>query len=71
MGADLPTVFLGEGRTAVEISCGNDFSCAVLDSGEVKCWGEGKWAFISPPPRCSALSPLRPVSRFFPLITLV
>lgn len=53
MGADLPAVFLGEGRTAVEISCGNDFSCAVLDNGEVKCWGSGKLTgyFQSPPSR--------------------
>ena len=32
-------VYLGEGRTAKAISAGNDFTCAVLDDGSVKCWG--------------------------------
>ena len=30
---------LGSGRTAVAISSGDDFTCAILDNGEVKCWG--------------------------------
>ncbi|HII33627.1 MAG TPA: hypothetical protein HA308_01855, partial [Candidatus Thalassarchaeaceae archaeon] len=33
------SVDLGVGRTATSISAGNDFSCAVLDNGAVKCWG--------------------------------
>lgn len=41
MGTALPTVFLGDNRTAVDVSCGQDFSCAVLDDGGVKCWGDG------------------------------
>ena len=32
-------VDLGIGRTATSISAGNDFTCAVLDNGDVKCWG--------------------------------
>ncbi len=32
-------VDLGVGRTAISISAGNDFTCAVLDNGVVKCWG--------------------------------
>ncbi len=39
MGADLPYVDLGPGRTATAVSTGNRFSCAVLDDGSVKCWG--------------------------------
>ena len=31
---------LGVGRTAVGISVGYSHSCAVLDNGEVACWGE-------------------------------
>ena len=30
---------LGEGRTAVAISNGDGFSCAILDNGSVSCWG--------------------------------
>ena len=39
MGDDLPTVDLGAGRTAVDIAAGGSYTCAVLDNGEVKCWG--------------------------------
>ena len=39
MGADLPAVDLGPGRTAVSVTAGNGFTCAVLDDGSVKCWG--------------------------------
>lgn len=39
MGDNLSTVDLGTGRTAVDVSVGNQFSCALLDNGDVKCWG--------------------------------
>ena len=35
------TVNLGAGRTAVSVSLGNDHSCAILDDGSLKCWGDG------------------------------
>lgn len=41
MGAALPAVDFGTGRTALEVSAGNSSSCARLDDGEVKCWGLG------------------------------
>ena len=34
-------VDLGPGRTAVAISAGGDSTCARLDDGGVRCWGEG------------------------------
>ena len=40
MGAALPTVDLGEGRTAIAIAAGLDVTCAVLDTHELKCWGK-------------------------------
>ena len=36
-----PTSSLGAGRTAVALSSGNEYTCAILDNGEVSCWGEG------------------------------
>ncbi|HMQ28377.1 MAG TPA: hypothetical protein PKA98_20480, partial [Acidimicrobiales bacterium] len=40
MGNSLPTLDLGAGRTAHQISAGGFFSCARLDDGTVKCWGQ-------------------------------
>ena len=34
-------VALGAGRTAVALAGGRSFSCAILDTGQVRCWGEG------------------------------
>jgi alpha-tubulin suppressor-like RCC1 family protein len=40
-GDGLPAVNLGTGRTVKEISNGNDHVCALLDNGQIKCWGYG------------------------------
>jgi hypothetical protein len=37
--ADLDYVFLGIDRTAVSLTCGAQFTCVVMDDGNVKCWG--------------------------------
>ena len=39
MGDNLSAVDLGTGRTAVDVSVGDRYSCALLDNGLVKCWG--------------------------------
>jgi hypothetical protein len=39
MGDALPTVDLGTGRTADAIGAGFGHTCAILDDGSVKCWG--------------------------------
>jgi hypothetical protein len=41
MGDALPFVDLGTGRTATAIAASRAHTCAVLDDGSLKCWGEG------------------------------
>ncbi|CAN0443474.1 unnamed protein product, partial [Hapterophycus canaliculatus] len=41
MGDALPTVNLGTGETAVEITAASQHTCALLGSGGIKCWGRG------------------------------
>ncbi len=39
--ASAPAIDLGPGRTAVAIGAGEAHSCAILDTGAVRCWGFG------------------------------
>ena len=39
MGDNLPVVSLGTGRTVVDIAAGYNHNCALLDNGDLKCWG--------------------------------
>ena len=39
MGDNLPYVDLGTGRTATQIFAGEGRACALLDTGDLKCWG--------------------------------
>ena len=39
MGDNLASVDLGYGRTAIKIESSQYSTCAILDSGLVKCWG--------------------------------
>jgi alpha-tubulin suppressor-like RCC1 family protein len=39
MGATLPAVNLGSGRTALQLTAGDSHTCAQLDDSSVKCWG--------------------------------
>lgn len=43
MGDSLPITDLGTGRTAVAITAGDIHSCAILDDGNVKCWGDSSY----------------------------
>src|SRR5262249_46538001 len=40
MGAQLPLVNLGTGKTVTALSAGYEHTCALLNDGKVKCWGE-------------------------------
>jgi alpha-tubulin suppressor-like RCC1 family protein len=39
MGDNLPPVNLGTGKTALQVAVGRSFTCALLNTNEVKCWG--------------------------------
>ncbi len=43
MGELLPVVDLGLSRTATQVACGNDHTCVILDTKEVKCWGRNQY----------------------------
>ncbi len=40
LGDNLPTVDLGTGHSAVAIAAGFTATCAILENGQVKCWGQ-------------------------------
>src|SRR5262249_40681265 len=42
MGAALPVVSLGTGRTAKAVYASQQVTCALLDTNQLKCWG-GFW----------------------------
>lgn len=46
MGAALPAVPLGTGRTAVALALGGDHTCALLDDNSLKCWGNANQGLI-------------------------
>jgi alpha-tubulin suppressor-like RCC1 family protein len=42
-GDDLPPVDLGRGRTARSLAAGAYHTCALLEDGDVKCWGDNRF----------------------------
>jgi alpha-tubulin suppressor-like RCC1 family protein len=43
MGANLPFVNLGTGRTVKQVAAGWVHACAILDNNALKCWGHGNF----------------------------
>ena len=37
----IPPVKLGPGRSAIAIGAGGSHTCAILDDGSIRCWGDG------------------------------
>jgi cysteine-rich repeat protein len=46
MGSNLPAVDLGAGEAAVAVAAGFFHSCAVLQGGQVKCWGKNAFGAL-------------------------
>ena len=47
LGMDiLPTVYLGPGKTAISVRAGLYSSCALLNDGSVKCWGQNSYGLL-------------------------
>ena len=42
MGDNLAPIALGTGRHATQVSVGEQFACALLDNGGIKCWGSNQ-----------------------------
>jgi len=43
MGDSLPTVFQGGGRSVRSVTAGRAHVCVVLDTGDVRCWGDNRY----------------------------
>ncbi len=43
MGDALPALNFGTGLSAVMITAGDRFSCALLNNGKIKCWGDNEY----------------------------
>lgn len=46
MGASLPGLDFGAGRTVVRVGAGFEHSCARLDNSAIKCWGRNEDGFL-------------------------
>jgi hypothetical protein len=40
MGDSLPTVNVGTGLTTIAVTAGEGYTCALLNTGKIKCWGD-------------------------------
>jgi alpha-tubulin suppressor-like RCC1 family protein len=47
MGNALPAIPLGAGLSATEVFADSDLTCAILDSGNVKCWGYNGYGAVT------------------------
>ena len=43
MGLNLPYIDLGTGAQVVQLALGNNHTCALLESGVMKCWGDNSY----------------------------
>ena len=61
MGDNLVIANMGSGQTAKQIAAGAEHACALLDSGEIKCWGRGYKGQLGSGSTSSKYTPFGPV----------
>lgn len=44
--AMVPALDVGTGRSVLNMALGGQHSCAILDNGQVKCWGANDWGML-------------------------
>ena len=57
MGTSLPSPNIGTGRNVLQVSTRGSFTCVLLDSGNVKCWGSNSGGQLGIGTTTSLLSP--------------
>ncbi len=70
MGNNLPVVDLGSFRFAQQLSLGEAHTCAVLDSGNVKCWGRGNRGQLGQGSTVSLGNALQQMGNDLPMVDL-
>ena len=45
MGDNLPYIDLGEGKKVIQVSAGDQMTCAILDDQSIKCWGYNNYYY--------------------------
>ena len=64
------TASLGVGRTAIDITAGGEFTCAVLDDGSVVCWGRNDYGQLGDGTLTNRNTPTQTISLGRPAVAI-